>query len=480
MSLKRAVIFSSIERYYGFVIAFVTTIVISRLLTPAEVGAFSVAMSLAGVASGLREFGASSFLIRAGQLEKHHESCAFGLTILLGGSLGLLLLGLADPLAGFFGQDDIGALLRILSINFFLLPFGTVNSALIQRAMRFDLVARIGVISVTVSFGVSVALAWYGHGPFSLAWGTVALAATTALLSILWGPGPAIVKPRLRGAGELVRFGAQTTGLSVLWEMSARFPDFILGRMHSFAAAGLMSRAVGLAGNVNDLLLKGLYSVALSHFSQIQRENGDPVCAHIRIATLVTGLGWPAFAGLAFFAEPLTLALYGEPWLGIVWPLRIVCLQLCLALPFCFQYQVVIAKGAMEQQIKASIIAVALKLVVLTFAAVEGAVGVAAGLVAGQLIGTLLCIRLVWPAIGVGWSDYRQVVRTNLPIMALTLIACTAAAAACEHWQIHYVKTILGIGPVMALLVLAGYFVLGHPLVEEAGKLLKSRRHTGQ
>ena len=327
MSMRRAVIFSSLERYYGFAIAFVTTIVISRLLTPAEVGAFSVAMSLAGVASGLREFGASSFLIRSTHMTKHHESCAFGLTLLLGCTLGVLMLVLAQPIAGFFNQGNVATLLQILSLNFFLLPLGTVNNALIQRDMRFDLVARISMVAVSLSFLVSIGLAWQGFGAYSLAWGAVALSGSSACLSVVWGPEAAFIRPRLRGAGELIRFGAQTSGLSLLLEVSSRFPDFILGKMQSFGAAGLMSRAMGLAGNLNDLMLKGLSAVALSFFSGIERDKGDVIEAHVRVATLVTGLGWPAFAGLAFFAEPITLALYGEQWLGIVWPLRILCIQ---------------------------------------------------------------------------------------------------------------------------------------------------------
>jgi O-antigen/teichoic acid export membrane protein len=476
VSIRRAVIFSSLERYYGFVVAFVTTIVISRLLTPAEVGAFSVAMSMAGVASGLREFGASSFLIRTANLEKHHESCAFGLTLLLGGSLGLLLLLLAGPIATFFGQSNVATLLRILSLNFFLLPFGTVNSALIQRAMRFDVMARINIIAITLSFVVSVGLAWQGFGAYSLAWGAVTLSAATACLSLVWGPGAIFVRPRLRGAGELVRFGAQTTGLSLLWEVSARFPDFILGKMQSFAAAGLMSRAMGLVGNVNDLLLKGLYSVALSHFSQIQRDKGDPVQAHLRIATLVTGLGWPAFVGLAFFAEPITIALYGEQWLGIIWPLRIVCLQLALGLPFCFQFQVIMAKGGMDQQVKASILAVAFKLACLAVVSAWGVNAVAIGLVVSQIVQTILASVLVWPEINVRWKDYWSVIRANISPLLTAVVACGAAMFLGAYFKLSTLQVLLILGPASGLSVVAGYLLARHPLVEEGRKLIRSRR----
>lgn len=475
MSIQRAVLFSTFERYYAFLIAFISTVVISRLLTPAEVGAFSVAMSLAGVASGLRELGASAFLIRSVNIEKNHESCAFGMTLILGGGLGGALLASADMLGGFFGQTEVADLLRILSLNFFLLPFGTVNNALIQRAMLFDAVARISVIGVTLSFLFSVGLAWYGLGSASLAWGSVVLSCSSVFFSILWGPGPALVRPRLRGARELLRFGLQNTGLSVLFDLSARFPDFILGKMQGMAAAGLMSRAGGLATNVNDLLLKGLNSVALSYFSQLHREKGDPVNAHIRIAILITGLGWPAFVGLAFFAEPLTLALYGEQWLEIVWPLRILCVQMCLSLPFCFQYQLVMAKDAMAQQIKSSVIVVAFKLVALVIGAMWGVVGVAIVLVISTALGVLLNSYLLWPAIQVQWKDYRGVIRANLPIMAVSVIGCMVAVGAGAYYQLTYVRLILWLGPLTALWVLAGYVYLKHPLADEARRVVFSR-----
>jgi len=476
VSMRRAVIFSSLERYYGFAVAFATTIVISRLLTPAEVGAFSVAMSLAGVAGGLREFGASSFLIRSTNMTRHHQSCAFGLTLLLGGTLGLLMLIMARPIAEFFGQGDVATLLRILSLNFFLLPLGTVNNALIQRAMRFDLVARIGMIAVSLSFFVSVGLAWLGFGAYSLAWSAVALSGSSALLSIVWGPEAVVIRPSLRGAGELIRFGSQTSGLSLLLEVSSRFPDFILGKMQSFDAAGLMSRAMGLAGNLNDLMLKGLAVVTLSFFSGIEREKGDVIQAHVRVATLVTGLGWPAFIGLAFFAEPLTLALYGDQWLGIVWPLRILCIQFCCILPFSFQVQVVMAKDCMPRQIRASILSVAIKVVCLTVAAHWGVIGVAIGLLITQIASILISARMVWPALGVRWSDYWRGIRPNFLPLGVAVLSSSLALVVADHQALSRTVLLLGFGLLAGLAVIGSYFLAGHPIAREAQRILAELR----
>ena len=476
MSIRRAVIFSTLQRYYGFVMAFISTIVVSRLLSPADLGAFSVAMSVAGVATSFREFGASAFLIRSPTLEKHHESCAFGLTLLLGGGLGLVLVIVAKPLARFFRTDEVADLVYILSLNLFLLPFGTVNNALIRRQMQFDLLARINVIALTLGFLVTLGLASLGFGAYSLAWGAVALSLFSSGLSILWGPAPAIIRPRFTGGGDIIRFGSQTTGLSVLWDISSRYSDFLLGRMHGLAATGLMSRAAGLANNVNDVLLSGFGAVALSYFSQLQREKGDPLATHLRLAALVTGLGWPAFVGLAFFAEPLTLALYGENWLGIVLPLQILCLQYCLGLPFSFQYELVMAKGSMDKQVKAIVFIEIFRIVAVTVGAMWGLIGVAVALVVTQLFATLSCSLMVWPMLNVGWADYWVVIKTNLPITAVTIACCSGALALANQWSASYVQLILVVCPVVAVCVLAGYAALRHPLFVEVMKLLKGWR----
>lgn len=476
MSLRRAVIFSSIERYFGFVLAFATAVAIARLLTPAEVGAFSVAMSIAGVASGLREFGASSFLIRAPRMEPTQKSCAFGLTLTLGATLGVSMLLLAAPVASFFGEDSVRTLLQILSINFFFLPFGTINNALIQRKMRFDLLAKINIIGALLGFIVSIGLALEGYGAYSLAWGAVALTVSSSAMSILWGPEPLFIRPRLRGSSELIRFGSQMTTHAIIMDIGLRFPDFIIGKVQGLYAAGLFSRATGLASNVNDLLLRGLGAVALSYFSKVERENGDVIQIHIRMATLVTGLGWPAYAGLAFFAEPITLILFGEKWLAIVWPLRIICLQLALELPFSFQYQAVVAKGELGRQLASFTIATVVRILCVVFGANWGVSGAAMGLVMAQLFSTVISSRIVWPCIGVTWRNYIGVMRANLlPLLAAISVSALAQWAA-EIWEISHWANVFWFGPLAFLAVVTSLAASRHSLATEVINLLKDWR----
>lgn len=477
MSAQRAFVMSSIERYYGFVLAFVTTIVVSRLLTPAEVGQFSIAMSVAGVAYVLREFGASNFLIRAPRLEAHHESCAFGMTLVLGVGLGITMLLVAGPIASFFSHAEIATLLSILSINFFLLPFGVVNFALIQRAMRFDLAARIGMIAASLGAAVSMGLAWQGFGAFSLAWGAVALSVATAALTVLWGPGRLFVRPRLKGTSELLAFGYKTTLLTMLWEVGRHFPEFVAGRLLGFTAAGLLSRAGGLVTNVSDLLQRGLQPVTLPYFSRIEREGGDSAQAHYRIVAAMTGLGWPLCVILAVAAEPLVLLFYGPPWQGVVLPFQILCGLMAYNFLFSYQYQVVMAKNELGAQVRLSLTLFPLRLLLVGLGATQGIAETCVALFASELLNTVAGAWQLYARIGVSVRAYLGLARSALPGALATLAgACLGAKMAATLALSHFLSCLM-IGSIGLLLAVLTLWLLRHPAMLEVAALLRRSKH---
>lgn len=478
MSVRRAVLVSSIERYYTFLVAFASSIVISRLLSPSEIGAFSIAMSIAGVASVIREFGASSFLIRAPVLERHHESCAFGLSLLLDFCTGALLVIVAPQIGAFFNNEEVCSLLRFLSLNFFIIPFGTVKSSLLRREMHFDVIARIGLISATAGMIGSIGFALLKFGAISLAYGAVALTLTSALLTIAWGPKRPLRLPRLRGASELVTFGLQTTGLSIIWEINDRLPDFMIGRISGMHDAGLLSRASSLVNNVNDLLLRGIGSVALPYLSKVERESGGSQRVHLRMSSIMTAIGWPTFAAVALLASPLTLVLYGEKWLEIVWPVRLYCLLMCIALPFSFQSQLVIAKGRLASQIRASLFMLPIRIVFLVVGAIQGGIiGLSIAAVVCFCIGIIVGSLMVWKEIGVKWADYGRTVRENSgPLVASAGVSALYFLLP-EQFHLGHVAEIGLYSALILIAVVISLNITRHQIIGEIKSILEKRNH---
>ena len=195
----------------------VSYVVLARLLTPEEIGLYSVAAALVGILQVLREFGIGSYLIQAKDLGQERLDSALGLALVLA----LLAFGVtwfASPLAArFYDAEGITTVLRVVALNFLLLPFCSICQSLLRRRMKFDQLLRINLVGGVLGVVVTLTLAYEGAGPASQAWGSVAT--NLALAVGCWLSLGAADRPRrasIRGWGELVHFGRQSATAGVL------------------------------------------------------------------------------------------------------------------------------------------------------------------------------------------------------------------------------------------------------------------------
>ena len=82
MSVRRSLFIQFLNSYSGPGIAFVSVIILARLLTPQEIGVFSVCMAFVGFLHTLRDFGIGAYLLQERQLDKEILRSAYGLALL--------------------------------------------------------------------------------------------------------------------------------------------------------------------------------------------------------------------------------------------------------------------------------------------------------------------------------------------------------------------------------------------------------------
>ena len=64
MPTRKSLAFSFLDRYATLVIGIVSSMVIARLLTPEEIGIYSVAMVLLGFVATVRDLGVGQYLVQ--------------------------------------------------------------------------------------------------------------------------------------------------------------------------------------------------------------------------------------------------------------------------------------------------------------------------------------------------------------------------------------------------------------------------------
>ena len=345
VTLRKALLINFAQNYGIIALQFTGSIILARLLSPGEIGIFSVASALIALAQAVRDFGVGQYIIQERELTQDRLRAAFSVSLLVAVVLAAITAGLSGVAADFYREPGVRNVMLVLSLNFLLIPFGQITLGYLQREMNFAAVAQVKIGSTVVHFGVSLAFAYAGHSYMSLAYASLANVLASAAIANLHRPAEV---PWRMGFGEVRRvlnFGSLSVVSNLAGALAKGTADLVIGRMMSLVAVGLFSRAGGLIEIFNQGVMNALWAVALPHFSKTVREGGDVRGDYLRSAGFITGVAWPFFVVLALLGEPVVLLLYGEGWKDCIPLVKWFCLAYWVIAPFYLFSSVLIAIG---------------------------------------------------------------------------------------------------------------------------------------
>lgn len=332
VGLRSALAIVFVNRYANLVVNFLSTMVLARLIAPAETGLFSVAASVVLLAQAIRDFGVGEFLIQESNLTPHKIRTAFGMTLVLAWTLGILIFLSRGWIATVYGTPELGKLIAVVCCSFFVTPFSSTVLALLNREMAFGILLRVSLSGNIANAAVSIGLAYRGWGAMALTCGMLAMNVTTAVVASLSARSWDHFVPSLREWRALASFGAYISGANIINQISARLPDLIIGRLLGYQPLGLYNRGNGLVSIFHEMILSGIQTVAFPAFATAHR-NGDNVREpYLRAATLITGAALPLLALISIVAHPLVWCLLGPTWFGAAPLIPPLALYYCLAL----------------------------------------------------------------------------------------------------------------------------------------------------
>jgi O-antigen/teichoic acid export membrane protein len=353
-STRRSLVFSFLDRYASLVVAVLSSMILARLLTPVEVGVFSVTMVIISLVSTVRDLGAGQYLVQEKELTTDRIRAVWTVQLTLGVLMGTVVLIASHPMATFYGDPRMRDIMWVLAFNYLINPFGSVTYAWLMREMRYDAIALIRFSSTLGGTVVSVVLAMRGHGPISLAFGSLASTVVNAAMAVPFRP---VGYPWMPGTAELRRvlsFGTMVTTASMVNTFSKGAPEFFVGKLQGLTAAGLYSRSNGLIAMFHRLVSDAVYSVAFSMFSKESRERGNFDDSFLRATSYVTAMGWSFSLTVILLAHPITRVLYGPQWDASVDLTRVLSVGAAFTVPLSIWYAALLASGAQVSLVKAT------------------------------------------------------------------------------------------------------------------------------
>ncbi|GHS87598.1 hypothetical protein AGMMS50218_09790 [Actinomycetota bacterium] len=289
-------------------------ILVARLLTPHDFGAFAVTLAVYVIVVNISELGVGSALIRQrdGLDATAPTAVTFSLvsSAVLAGGMWLV----APMTAELLGAAEATGAIRVMALVVLLAGPSAVPAALLTREFRQDRRFAADLTNFLVSTGVLILLAVNGGGVLALAWSRVAGQLVSVVLLLVLSP--VRYRPGFRRveAVRLFRFGVPLVGANLVGYSLGNVDVVTLGRVSGAGTLGSYTLANNVAGWPLGLFSSVLTSVGLPVLSQVRGDVRVLTRYLANAMSTVCAVFFLITAMCAGLAQNLVDALYGPQW----------------------------------------------------------------------------------------------------------------------------------------------------------------------
>ena len=299
-------------------ITWAATIIIVRLLIPADYGLFAMTQTLLTALNFLNGYGYATSLIQSKEIDDRRIGQVFGLLLASNALLAAIQLIAAPYAAAYYGQPLIATLLQVQALIYLTTPFIALPSALLARELDFRRQALVNLLSAALGAGVGLWLAWRGHGVWALVWAPIVGFSARALgLTIA---ARKLVRPifDFRGARDIVGFGTALTLCQLFWIIQSQSDIVIAGRSFVPHELGLYSEALFFSLIMTSRFLPPLNEVAFPAYAELNNAGQSLAPAFLASSRLIMLVAAPFYVGLSLTAGPLVTTFFGPKWLEMI------------------------------------------------------------------------------------------------------------------------------------------------------------------
>jgi O-antigen/teichoic acid export membrane protein len=232
-----------------------------------------------------------------------------------------------------------------------------------------------------------------------------------------------IFRPSFARWREILSFGGYASINAILNVLYQQLPQLLLGRLMTFDAVGLYSRASSLCQLGDQLVLSAVQPVVLPALAQQVRSGRALKEPYLRAITYNTALQWPFLAVLAVLADPIVRLLLGPQWSAATPIVQIIATASLFSFPAFLTYPVLVATGRIKDTLWLNLISLPPSFALIVLAAPFGVEALAASALLTMPLQVYVALRFVRASLPFSWRELVVAVRSS------AMVALCAAAA---------------------------------------------------
>jgi lipopolysaccharide exporter len=290
----------------------ISTVILARLLTPADYGIVAIASMIVGIVEVFGRAGQGSAIVRHPNPTREHYDSAWTVSLLLGFAVGGIIWALTPLATTYFHEPRATLIVEILAFRTMLSGAQNIGVLNFQRRLEFSKQFWFSVTPTLVSFPITIAAAFILRNYWALVIALMVEYVVTFTLSYVMEP----YRPRISFAkmNEIWSFSTWSLIKNVGFYFNTLVDRIIVGGFAGSAAMGRFQVASDLATIPSQEISAPVVSVLFPVLATVQHDRER------RLSLYLTVLYWSALIctstsiGVALVTNDFVDLVLGPKW----------------------------------------------------------------------------------------------------------------------------------------------------------------------
>ncbi|SHL07275.1 polysaccharide transporter, PST family [Selenomonas ruminantium] len=316
--VRTATKWTLITEFLAKIISPVTGMVLARLLTPEAFGVMASIMVVTSFAEMFADAGFQKYFVQHEFYDEEEKRKCFGTAIttscLIALVIWLLIIYFADEIAVLLGAEGVADGIKVAGFGLVLTSYNGMQAAIFKREFQFKLLFKLRMVAVVIPLLVTIPLAYYGLGFWSLVWGTLAQQGVTCLVQAHYTNMPLLQGIDGKSLFSMLSFSLWTLFESITIWFSTYGGLFLVGVLLSSYYLGLYRGILTLTGAAFGMITGAIIPVLFTALSRLQNNMVEFKSLFYGVQSKAALVLMPIGVLLMVFADVSVSILLGEQW----------------------------------------------------------------------------------------------------------------------------------------------------------------------
>lgn len=407
------------EKCGAQIVSFIVSIVLARILSPAEYGEIALLMVFMTIFSVFIDSGMGNALIQKKEADDVDFSSVFYFNLVFCILIYCFCYIIAPWIERFYEYDGIASVFRFLSLALIISGVKNVQQAFVSKHMLFKsfFFSTLGGTIISAFVGVFMALMGYGVWALAAQYVLNNLIDTVILWIIVpWKPKKMFSIARLR---TLFSFGIKILFANLVDSIFSNIRQLVIGRIYSSSDLAYYNKGKQFPNLIVTNIDSSIGNVMFPAMSQVQDSEHELKKYARKTIIYSSYFLTPMLFGLAACAKPMVELILTEKWIQCVPVVQILCIGFIFYPLHTCNLNCITAKGRSDIILRLEIIKKILDITLLVIAIPFG--------INGMALGTLLCsfscvFINAWPNAKLVDYSIKEQIKDFLPACGLSTI----------------------------------------------------------